>query len=313
MRLKRYRQAGGKAAARAALASYAAMVLAGAPASAAEPAAAAIPSEAACETLSSDHGRSAASSEKLKRCCDRVFSAAAPAARKVFDLGATSFRAAAKGGLVCVDEFKSGGQLARRNVITGPGTGLGNVTALAFGEVKGRPQLFVGESDKGHDRVLAFNYRFDGNVLPEREWRKAGLPRSSWLVADGEDLLILGADSKVRRVRMELNDLALKDEEKSRAHMEISVDGAPELLAVASSPRLGRIFALGADGSVHVLASHGVGKIAPESSWKAEGVVSPVSISVREDAAAKDVVVEVRGADGSVFEARYSWAPDAAK
>lgn len=308
---KRWRE-GTPGAAALALAAFAALFADRVPARA-EPAAAAVPSEAACEALSSDHGKSAASSEKLRRCCDRVFSEASASARKELDLGAVRFRAAAKGGLVCVDELQKGGQFTRRNVITGGATGLKSVTALAFAEVKGRPQLFVGDSDKGQDRVLAFNYRFDGNLPPEREWRKAGLPRPAWIVADGEDLLVLGADSKIRRVRLELNDLALKDEEKSRAHMEISVDGAPELIAVASSPRLGRIFALGADGSVHVLASHGVGKVAPESSWKAEGVASPVSLGVREDTAAKDVVVEVRGADGSVFEARYSWVPDAAK
>lgn len=291
-----------------ALAAFAALAVHG-EAARGEPAAPAVPSEAACETLSSDHGKSAASSEKLRRCCDRVFSEAAASARKELDSGAIRFRAAAKGGLVCVDELQKGGQLARRNVITGGATGLRSVTALAFAEVKGRPQLFVGEGDKGQDRVLAFNYRFDGNLPPEREWRKAGLPRSAWMVADGEDLLVLGSDSKIRRVRLELNDLALKEEEKSRAHMEISVDGAGELVALGASSRLGRIFALGSDGNVHVLASNGIGKVAPESSWKAEGVASPVSLVVREDVPAKDVVVEVRGADGSVFSARYSWAP----
>ena len=259
------------------------------------------PSQAVCEGLTLDRVRSAHTSRNMKVCCDRIFRNASVQNRSELNLGTSQFTAAGAGKLVCIDEWsfpkgdKSQPKWVRRNVISGPNTGLSAVTALTFVPHSARPQILIADGEE-HPRVVTFNYRFDGNVYPEREYRRVG---SSPVFALGIDeargnLVILSRDGRLRKVSLAYNDLGLRPEERSKVDAETSEAYAiREPSAFGMSSVLGRVFVLDTEGKLSTLNLKDEWKEEPIESILDSGVSDPQSFKVSEDPQSGEVRVEI--------------------
>lgn len=237
-------------------------------------------SAGACENLSQDRARSSSTSGRLKSCCARAFREASASARAKLEIGNSRFVAAGFGKLLCIDEWalpttpEGKPKWVRRNAITGPNAGLSAITAVSFVAGSSRPQILVADGEE-RPRVVTFNYRFDGNVYPEREYRSVGVAAVHTIALDEDrgNLILLGRDGRVRRVSLSYNDRGLREEERCRVDAETTeAEAVGEPFAMSVSRRLGKALILDTAGKLTVLPLR--------TDWKREAIETTLDTGV---------------------------------